>query len=92
MGIGEAGVLRCSGGLRIVSLPNRCFLLVRIALIFKLGIHSDSLFQLNLVARHIAGATKSLPSILADAVLCRMVGAECMRAALTVHLVLLQSE
>ena len=53
---------------------------------------SDSFFQLNFVDLQIGGATKSLLSMLADAVLCSMVGATCMRAPSTVTQVLLQSD
>ena len=81
-----------SGGLGILSMPKRCFLDICITLLSKFGMHSDSLFQLNLVARQITGATKSLSAMLADAVLWGIVGAVWMSAASTVHLVLMQSE
>ena len=80
------------GGLGILSMPKTYFPGICIALLSKFGMHSDSLFQLNLVARQITGATKSLSAMLADAVLWGIVGAVWMRAASTVHLVLLQSE
>ena len=83
IGIGELGTL---------SMQKICFLDICIALLSEFGMHSDSLFQLNLVARQITGATKSLSAMLADAVLWGIVGAVWMRAAFTVHLVLLQSE
>ena len=62
------------------------------ALLSSLGMQSDSFFQFNFVDRQIAGATKLLLSMLADAVLLGMVGATCKRAASTVVRVVLQSD
>ena len=62
------------------------------ALLSSLGIHWLSLSQLNFVDLHMMGATNSLLSTLAEAVLFWIVGAACMSAASTVTLVFLQSE
>ena len=61
--------LKLAGGLIIGCCPNRDLLYLGIESSFREGIQCDSLFQLNFVARQITGATKSLLSMLADAVL-----------------------
>ena len=61
--------LKLARGLIIGCCPNRDLLYLGIESSFREGIQCDSLFQLNFVARQITGATKSLLSMLADAVL-----------------------
>ena len=69
-----------AGGLTIEECPNNALLCLWTAFLFRCGMHSDKLFQLNLVDLQIKGAT-------AVAVLCGIVGATCRRAAPTVILV-----
>ena len=72
--------------------PKRNLLYLATALLSSLGMHMLSFSQLNLVDLHMIGATNSLLSTLAEAVLFWIVGAACISAASTVTLVVLQSE
>ena len=84
--------LDSSGALSTESEENRCLLWAGIASSFKLGMQLARFVQLSFAARQIIGATKSLLSMLADAVLLWTVGAACIRAASTVTRVFMQSE
>ena len=93
MGVPMASVLISLGGLMTEEWSSkRCLLYLGIALLFSLGMHWWSLFQLNFVDLHIIGATNSLLSTLDEAVLFWIVGAAWISAASTVILVFLQSE
>ena len=74
-GVSGGGVLVSSGAFTM-SLPNIFLILYGIASSFKRGMQFASFSQLNFVARQIMGATKSLLSLLADAVFPWTVGAE----------------
>ena len=87
---GARGCVRRCGGARIISvLPNLDLLGYGIASFLSWGMQALKLFQLNLVDLQIMGATKSLLSTVADAVLpCIKVGTEYIKAASTVTRVL----